>query len=100
MKKRTQMLTLVLANSKNYDYFQSCVVASKKKVGNAVLRNRAKRRVRELIRKYSNFLKPGDLLMAITTKAVCTSRYSDLENEFLYALKKLICREFNDCCKH
>ncbi len=94
------MLTLVLANYRKYSSFLTCIVASKRSVGNAVCRNRAKRRVREIIRKHSQLLKPGDLLMVITKKTVCTARYTELEREFLYALNKVLCGEASDSSRH
>lgn len=83
------MLTVVLVRHHGDSYPLTCVVASKKRVGNAVLRNRAKRRVRALINKHPEFLKRGDLLMVLTTKPVCNAPFKVLEREYCYVMTEV-----------
>ena len=90
-QKRTKMLTAILVKHHGNYSPLTCVVASKKRVSkSAVLRNRAKRRVRTLIQKHPEFLENGDMLMVLTTKAVCTVPYKELEVDFCYAMKGVI----------
>lgn len=59
------------------------------KLGNAVKRNRVRRRIRELYRTNENrFLSGYDIVVVARTRAVF-SRYSDLEHSFLKLMKKL-----------
>lgn len=59
------------------------------KLGNAVKRNRVRRRIRELYRTNESHILPGyDIVVVARTRAVF-ARYSDLENSFLKLLKKL-----------
>ena len=58
------------------------------KLGNAVKRNRVRRRMRELYRTNESKLRPGyDIVMVARTRAIF--RYSDLESSFLRLMKKL-----------
>ncbi len=70
-----------------------CVAASKKRVSkSAVLRNRAKRRVRALIQKHQELLKQMQIvyLMVVTKKAVCTVPYEELEADYCYAMSRVL----------
>lgn len=59
------------------------------KLGNAVKRNRVRRRIRELYRTNESRILPGyDIVVVARTRAVF-ARYSDLEHSFLKLLKKL-----------
>ena len=59
------------------------------KLGNAVKRNRGRRRMRELYRTNESKLRPGyDIVMVARTRAIF-ARYSDLESSFLRLMKKL-----------
>ena len=59
------------------------------KLGNAVKRNRVRRRIRELYRTNESKLRPGyDIVMVARTRAIF-ARYSDLESSFLRLMKKL-----------
>ena len=59
------------------------------KLGNAVKRNRVRRRMRELYRTNESKLRPGyDIVMVARTRAIF-ARYSDLESSFLRLMKKL-----------
>ena len=59
------------------------------KLGHAVVRNRVRRRMRELYRTNESKLRPGyDIVMVARTRAIF-ARYSDLESSFLRLMKKL-----------
>ena len=59
------------------------------KLGNAVKRNRVRRRMRELYRTNESKLRPGyDIVMVARTRAIF-ARYRDLESSFLRLMKKL-----------
>lgn len=64
-----------------------------KKIGNAVKRNRAKRRLRALFCEYSNSLKDGTYIF-VAKQSIYESSYEKLQNDF----KKIITRAkaFND----
>ncbi|MDY5731319.1 MAG: ribonuclease P protein component [Eubacteriales bacterium] len=59
-----------------------------KKVGNAVIRNFTKRRLRALIRPYLSQLKKGNYIIVARASAASAS-FAHLQNQMLYLLKKL-----------
>lgn len=69
------------------------VVASKK-VGNAVHRNRAKRRLREIVRldlkEESSRLPKGSVVILVARKGAITSPFETLQKDFRWALKRLM----------
>ena len=59
------------------------------KLGNAVKRNRVRRRIRELYRTNEQNILPGyDIVVVARTRAIF-ARYSDLEQSFRKLMKKL-----------
>lgn len=65
------------------------LIASRK-LGPAVMRNRAKRRVRELFRRHRGLLGPGAALdiVAIPRRELSAAPFSDVEADFLNALRR------------
>jgi ribonuclease P protein component len=61
------------------------LVASKK-VGNAVIRNQARRRLREILSKLE--LKPGWDIVIIVRRAMAVARYGDIDKEIRMLLAK------------
>jgi ribonuclease P protein component len=59
-----------------------CVIASTAAVGHAVLRNRAKRRLREVFRHQQAHVPPGCDLLLIARTAATTCPMVDLEKKF------------------
>ncbi len=60
-----------------------------KKVGNAVVRNFAKRRMRHLVREFFPFFEKGTMFVLIATKYTISFPFSELRLDFLQALKKV-----------
>jgi ribonuclease P protein component len=59
-----------------------------KKIGNAVVRNRAKRRLRALFRNHSKTLKDGKYVF-VAKASLYESKHEKLSNDFVKVLKKL-----------
>ena len=59
------------------------------KLGNAVKRNRARRRIRELYRTHEGELLPGFDIVVVARSRVIYGRYSELERSFYQQMKKL-----------
>jgi ribonuclease P protein component len=66
-----------------------CVIASSKAVGNAVHRNRAKRRLREVFRHQQHQLPPDCDLLLIARHAATTWPLPELENKFVEACRQI-----------
>jgi ribonuclease P protein component len=62
-------------------------VASKK-IGNAVKRNRAKRRLRVIVREFASEFQAGYSFIFIATLTTGTCDFSKLKSDFLYCLKR------------
>ena len=65
------------------------VVASKAQVGDAVARNRAKRRLRALFRRHQNIIPAGSDLVLTARAALLGMEFSEIEQGFLHACRKL-----------
>ena len=74
--------------SNEWSFSRMAVVASKK-VGNAVVRNRIKRRFRALFRTNKNLLQGSYDLVIITEKHIGNFAWSDVQREFIKAIKFL-----------
>lgn len=59
------------------------------KLGNAVKRNRARRRIRELYRTNETRLAPGYDIVVVARTRVIYGRYHELERSFLQLMRKL-----------
>ena len=67
------------------------------KVGKAVVRNRVRRRLREIYRLHAGELKPGYDLVVVARVRAAGARYGELERSFLQLAKKLeLLREKGD----
>ncbi len=65
------------------------VVASRVAVGNAVHRNRAKRRMRELFRRHQGLIPPGYDLLIVARSALNRLEYAEIERRFVDACRKV-----------
>ena len=74
---------------KNYRPVSRLGITTGVKLGNAVKRNRVRRRIRELYRTNENHIQCGyDIVVVARTRAIY-GRYADLEQSFRKLLKKL-----------
>jgi ribonuclease P protein component len=74
--------------SNNLRFSRIAVVASKK-VGNALVRNKAKRRLRTLYRMNKNYLKESYDLVFITNARIRQATWKEIQKDFLGALEAL-----------
>lgn len=82
-KWRGELLTLVItAAGAPAEAMRSGIIASRK-VGHAVARNRARRRVREIIRKHQHEIAGGVWLVTIISARAARASYGELEDEWL-----------------
>ncbi len=65
------------------------VVASTKAVGNAIHRNRAKRRLREIFRRHQELLPPGIDLLLVARRDLNQNSFSVAEERFVSLCAKL-----------
>jgi len=68
---------------------RACVIASTAAVGNAIHRNRAKRRLRELFRAHQDQLPAGCDFLLIARAAAYDRPFAELEKNFLHACSQL-----------
>lgn len=66
-----------------------CTVASTAAVGHAVLRNRAKRRLREVFRRHQDRVPPDCDLLMVARAAVNRWAFPELERKFIEACLKI-----------
>ncbi len=74
--------------SNNLPFSRMAVIASKK-IGNAVVRNRIKRRFRALFRTNKNWIQGSYDLVFITEKSIGKFVWSEIQKEFIKAIKFL-----------
>ena len=65
------------------------VVASRVAVGNAVRRNRAKRRMRDLFRRHQDLVPPEHDMLIVARSALNRLEYVEIERRFVDACRKL-----------
>ena len=64
-------------------------ITAGKKLGGAVCRNRAKRRIRELFRSSANGLKSGMDICIVARSRILTAKYNMVEKDFMSAMAEL-----------
>lgn len=77
-----------IVNNRRQTY-RVAIVVSKKVSKSAVVRNRIRRRLYELVRKYeAGITQPFDILVLVYSDAIATAPSSKLEQQFLVQFKK------------
>jgi len=80
---RGETLTLgILKNAPPPSIARAGFVTSKR-VGSAVVRNKARRRLREIFRKHQHELEPGTWIVTIASARAARASFSALEDEWL-----------------
>lgn len=69
------------------DYSRAAVVASKK-IGNAVIRNRTRRRIRACLSGFWMNVKPGRDFIFYARQRVVDAQYSEIQNAILHLLEE------------
>ncbi|MFD2117398.1 ribonuclease P protein component [Paenibacillus yanchengensis] len=63
-------------------------VSASKKIGNAVVRNRMRRIVKEIMRRYEGKLQPNIDIIIIVRKPAITMHYQELEKSIAHVLRR------------
>ena len=84
-KKRVERLCTIFSIPNELDRKRLGIIASKK-IGNAVARNRAKRRIREVFRKLKHRMEPALDIVIISGKDMVTLPYRVIEKKLSNAL--------------
>ncbi len=79
------MIVFIVDNHLEYNRFG---IVTSKKVGNAVLRNQARRRLRAIIQKHLPELGQGHDLVIVARFNIKEAIFAALEKDFLFAAKK------------
>ena len=80
-------LNLILFFKSNENHFNIAFVASKK-IGNAVIRNRAKRRLRAMFLEYEDKIQKGSYIF-IAKEAINDRDFKGIKKDFDFAFKRL-----------
>jgi ribonuclease P protein component len=84
-KKRVERLCTIFSIPNELDRKRLGIIASKK-IGNAVARNRAKRRIREVFRQLKHRMEPALDIVVISGKDMVTLPYKVIEKKLSNAL--------------
>lgn len=79
------IIVFIASNNLNYNRFG---IVSSKKVGNAVIRNRARRQMRAIIQKNWDQISKGHDFVIVARYNIKESIFAMLEKDFLTAVKK------------
>ncbi len=85
--------TMVLYCQKNRFGQSRLGITTGTKLGHAVVRNKARRRIREIYRLHREELQPGYDLVVVARVRAAHSDYRHMEKDFLYLAKKLNLRK-------
>ncbi|MGI6452698.1 MAG: ribonuclease P protein component [Syntrophomonadaceae bacterium] len=79
---------IIVYIKENYGKINRYGVVASKKVGNAVVRNKAKRQIREILKKYSARLGDSSDIVVVVRRSISKGGFSDIERDYVSALKK------------
>ena len=79
---RGSLITLAVAPAVGEGPMRTGIIASRR-VGGAVVRNRARRRIRDIVRKHQHEVIPSVWLVIIISARAARVSYSQLEDEYL-----------------
>ena len=80
---RGRLFTLAVANAPDTSEKMRVGIITSRRVGGAVIRNRARRRMREIIRRHQNEIRNGVWLVVIVSNRAARASYAELEHEWL-----------------
>lgn len=80
------LIIFVLQNSLSFNRYG--IVASKK-IGNAVVRNKAKRRLKAIIGETNSNLKQGYDIVLVCRPLISKVTYDQLKKDFFFAIRKI-----------
>ena len=80
---RGGLFTLAVAKAPNPDEQMRVGIIASRKVGGAVLRNRVRRRIREIVRKHQYRVAHGVWVVIILSARSADASYRELEDEWL-----------------
>ena len=85
--QRGRLLVLGLLERENGEPLRAGFVTSKR-IGGAVIRNRVRRRLREIVRRHQHELRAGLWMVVIARPAAAEATYRALEDEWLRLAKR------------
>ena len=65
-------------------------IITTKRIGNAVTRNRARRRIRAVIQEVGDKIPPGTRVVTVARHRAATAPYAKLRGEWLWLTRKLL----------
>jgi ribonuclease P protein component len=80
---RGNLITLAVAPAPDSESPARIGIIASRKVGAAVIRNRARRRVRDIFRKHQSAIKNGVWLVTIVSARAARASYEQLEDDWL-----------------
>ena len=87
---RGGLITLAVAEAPGSKEQPRLGIITSRKVGGAVARNRARRRVREIFRKHQHQLKSGIWIVIIISARAGRATYAQLEDEWLRLARRAL----------
>ena len=85
--QRGGLLALAVLETAELNNLRAGFVTSKR-VGTAVIRNRVRRRLREIFRRHQNAVRPGIWIVMVARPAAARASYQQLEDEWLRLAKR------------
>jgi ribonuclease P protein component len=85
--QRGKLLTFSAAMVENSSLCRVGVITSRR-LGGAVVRNRVRRRLREIVRRHQHDLRPGRWIVLIAKRDAARASYRALEDEWLRLAKR------------